>query len=148
MKGYSAVGTQVTVPSDGAGVLYDFVLPCTTCKDEHAQAEMKVAYIEEVTLLGCPAWFVMCMTGLMTIDMCILFGFIPCVDVYRCYQLFSGMYYQRKLLPCKHDSDLCTATRNFLKDIRCVWLITKVLRCQTACILLLCMLMQAVNHML
>lgn len=47
MKGYSAVSTQVMLPSNGAGVVHDFVLPCTTCQDEHGQAEMKVAYIEE-----------------------------------------------------------------------------------------------------
>ena len=75
MKGYSAVSTQVTVPSNGAGVLHDFVLSCTTCADEHRQAEMKVAYIEEVQFLACPAWFVMCMTGFTAITMCILFGF-------------------------------------------------------------------------
>lgn len=55
MKGYSTVSTQVTVPSDGAGVLHDFVLPCTTCQDKQGQAEMKVAYIEEVNFLACPA---------------------------------------------------------------------------------------------
>ncbi len=55
MKGYSAVSTQVTVPSNGAGVLHDFVLPCTTCENKHGQAEMKVAYIEEAKFLACPA---------------------------------------------------------------------------------------------
>lgn len=55
MKGYSAMSTQVTVPSHGAGVLHDFVLPCTTCQDKDGQAEMKVAYIEEVKSLACPA---------------------------------------------------------------------------------------------
>ncbi len=55
MKGYSAISTQLTVPSDGAGVLHDFVLPCTTCQDKHEQAEMKVAYIQEVKFLACPA---------------------------------------------------------------------------------------------
>ena len=55
MKGYSAISTQLTVPSDGAGVLHDFVLPCTTCQDKHGQAEMKVAYIQEVKFLACPA---------------------------------------------------------------------------------------------
>lgn len=52
MKGYSAVSTQVMLPSNGAGVVHDFVLPCTTCQDEHGQAEMKVAYIEEVKFFG------------------------------------------------------------------------------------------------
>ena len=149
MKGYSAVSTQVTVPSDGAGVLHDFVLPCTSCQDDHGQAEMKDAYMEEVTFAECPAWFVMCMTDFTTIDMCTLFGFEPCVGVYRCYQLSPGkcIQAQRKLLPCKHDSDLCIATMNLLKDIRCLWLTTKVLRCQSSCTLLLCMIMQAADYM-
>lgn len=114
MKGYSAMSTQVTVPSDGAGVSHDFILLCTTCQDKDGQAETKDAYIEEVTFLGCPAWFVMCMTGFAIIDMCILFGFIPCVGgahLYRCYQLSPGtlIQAQNKPLPCKHDSNVCTA---------------------------------------
>lgn len=35
MKGYKTVAVLVDIPSNGSGLVYDFVLPCTTCSSTH-----------------------------------------------------------------------------------------------------------------
>ena len=50
------MSTQVTIPSDGSGLVYDFALPCSTCTDSQGQAEAKTAEVREevmAMLLPC-----------------------------------------------------------------------------------------------
>ena len=57
MKGYTTMSMQVTIPSDGSGLVYDFVLPCSTCTDSQGQAEVKTAEVREEVMglsLRCP----------------------------------------------------------------------------------------------
>ena len=53
MKGYSSVSVQVIIPDHGGGLVHDFVLPCTTCKDSQMGTLLKPDYIQEVITTWC-----------------------------------------------------------------------------------------------
>lgn len=44
MKGYSSMSAQIIIPNDGSGLVHNFVLSCTTCRDTQLA---KSAYTEE-----------------------------------------------------------------------------------------------------
>ena len=50
MKGHKTVAVLVDIPSNGSGVVHDFVLPCTTCSSTHMGLAFAVIGSEQVIL--------------------------------------------------------------------------------------------------